>query len=77
MQAVVIHTAHLMPGVVHMKMRSLSPDPRVVAIARAYAWMEAMEGGKFQNLTQLAQAVGVDEGYVRRQMMEAWEKPIL
>jgi len=43
---------------------------RRIAIARAYAWMEAMDGGKFRTLTQLAQAVGVDEGYVRRQMSE-------
>ena len=49
-----------------------TPDPRAVAIARAHAWMEAMESGDFQNLTQLAQAVGVDEGYVRRRMTEAW-----
>jgi len=52
-----------------------APDSRAVAIARAHAWMEAMESGKFPTLTQLAQAVGVDEGYVRRQMMEAWENP--
>ncbi|NLH51013.1 MAG: recombinase family protein [Myxococcales bacterium] len=52
------------------------PDPRAVAIARAHAWMEAMEGGKFQSLTQLAQAVGVDEGYVRRQLLDMWEHPI-
>ena len=55
---------------------SLPPDPRAVAIARAHAWMEAMESGKFSNLSDLAQAVGVDEGYVRRQMMEVWENPI-
>ena len=53
------------------------PDPRAVAIARAHAWMEAMESGKFQSLTQLAQAIGVDDGYVRRRMMEVWENPIL
>jgi len=46
------------------------PDPRAVAIARAHAWMEAMESGQFRTLSQLAQAVGVDDGYVRRQMME-------
>ena len=51
--------------------------PRAVAIARAHAWMEAMESGKFRTLTQLAQAVGVDEGYVRRQLMEVWDKPVL
>ena len=48
----------------------MNPHPRAVAIARAHAWMEAMEGGKFRTLSQLARAVGVDEGYVRRQMME-------
>jgi len=47
-----------------------APDPRAVAIARAHAWMEAIESGEFQTLTQLAQAVGVDEGYVRRLMSE-------
>ena len=52
------------------------PDPRTVAIARAHAWMEAMESGQFRTLTQLAQAVGVDEGYVRRQMIEVWNGTI-
>ena len=47
-------------------------DPRAVAIARAHAWMEAMESGKFKNLTQLAQAVGVDEGYVRKRLLDIW-----
>ncbi len=49
------------------------PDPRAVAIAKAHAWMEAMESGQFQNLSELAQAVGVDEGYVRRQLMAIWK----
>ena len=49
------------------------PAPRAVAIARAHAWMEAMESGRFKNLSELAQAVGVDEGYVRRQLMDCWE----
>ncbi len=53
-----------------------APDPHAVAIARAHAWMEAMEGGKFRNLTQLAKAVGVDEGYMRRQMVEMWVNSI-
>ena len=52
-----------------------APDPRAVAIARAHAWMEAMESGQFRNLSELAQAAGVDEGYVRRQMVNVLEKP--
>ena len=48
------------------------PAPRAVAIARAHAWMEAMESGQFRTLTQLAREVGVDEGYVRRQMIDIW-----
>jgi len=47
------------------------PDPRAVAIARAHVWMEAIESGQFRTLTQLAQAVGVDEGYVRREISSA------
>lgn len=42
----------------------------------AYAWMEAMESGKFRNLSELAGKVGVDEEYARRQLMEKWEHPI-
>ena len=37
--------------------------------------MEAMEGGEFRNLSDLAQAIGVDEGYVRKQMIEVWKNP--
>ena len=48
-----------------------SPDHRAVAVARAHAWMEAMESGQFRNLSELAQAVGVDEGYVRRQLADS------
>ena len=60
----------LMLGYSHINLSRATP--RAVAIARAHAWMEAMESGKFRNLTQLAQAVGVDEGYVRRQLTNSW-----
>ena len=47
------------------------PDPRAVAIARAHAWMEAMESGRFRNLSELAQAIGVDESFIRREIAAA------
>ncbi len=53
-----------------------APDPRAVAIARAHAWMEAMENGQFHTITELAETVGIDEGYIRRQLTEVWDNPI-
>jgi len=45
-----------------------TPDPRAVAIARAHAWMEAMEGGKFKGIGGVAKAVEIDEAFIRRQL---------
>ena len=38
----------------------------VVAVARAHAWLEALEEGRYANVAALAEAVGLDPSYVRR-----------
>ena len=40
--------------------------PLAVAIARAHRWQELLRRGKFQSISHLAEAVGIDRGYVRR-----------
>jgi hypothetical protein len=38
----------------------------VVAVARAHAWLDALEEGRYANVAALAEAVGFDPSYVRR-----------
>jgi len=40
--------------------------PLAVAMARAHRWEELLEHGKFRSINELADAVGVDRGYVGR-----------
>jgi hypothetical protein len=38
----------------------------IVAVARAHAWLDALEEGRYANVAALAEAVGCDPSYVRR-----------
>ena len=40
--------------------------PLAVAVARAHRWEELLEQGRFSSINELADAVGVDRGYVGR-----------
>ncbi len=40
--------------------------PILVSIARAYRWQKMIDEGKFKNIAELAQAVGVDSGAIAR-----------
>jgi hypothetical protein len=43
-----------------------SGDPLVLAIARAHRWKELLEIGRYADITELAQAMGVNASYVGR-----------
>ena len=43
-----------------------SDDPLVLAIARAHRWKELLEIGRYADITELAQAMGVNASYVGR-----------
>jgi len=40
--------------------------PLAVAIARAHRWQELLRRGRFKSISELAETVGTDRGYVRR-----------
>ena len=40
--------------------------PLAVAMARAHRWMDLLDRGSFGSINELAEAVGVDRGYVGR-----------
>jgi len=40
--------------------------PLAVAIARAHRWQELLSRRRFKSISELAEAVGTDRGYVRR-----------
>ena len=47
------------------------------AIARAFAWQEALESGKVASISELATAEGVDESFLRRQLSLALMEPMI
>ena len=49
--------------------QSASPNAQralVVAVARAHAWLDALEDHRYANVAALAEVVGFDPSYVRR-----------
>jgi hypothetical protein len=40
----------------------------VIAVARAHAWLDALEDGRYANVAALAEAVGADPSFVRRML---------
>lgn len=45
------------------------------AIAKAFAWQEALESGKVARISELATAEGIDESFLRRQLPLALLEP--
>jgi len=43
-----------------------SGDPLILAIARAHRWKELLEIGRYADITELAQTMGVNASYVGR-----------
>lgn len=44
----------------------VSPDPVLVALARAWQWQQWMREGRYSTVTHLAAAVGFEASYVAR-----------
>lgn len=40
----------------------------VIAVARAHAWLDALEDGRYANVAALAEAIGTDPSFVRRML---------
>ena len=40
----------------------------IVAVARAHAWLDSLEEGRYANVAALAEAVGTDPSFVRRML---------
>ena len=40
----------------------------VIAVARAHAWLDALEDGRYPNVAALAEAIGTDPSFVRRML---------
>ena len=43
-------------------------EPLVEAIAKAHRWQEKLEAGKYADITDLAEALGLDRSYVSRML---------
>ena len=46
--------------------RAKAQAPLVLALARAYAWQEMIESGRYDSVGELSAALGADRCYVRR-----------
>ncbi len=57
--------------------RSKSPtqEPLLTALARAFHWQELLDSGRYQSVTELAEALGGDRSYVGRIMRLALLAP--
>ncbi|MBN1458348.1 MAG: hypothetical protein JXA57_02345 [Armatimonadetes bacterium] len=58
----------IVPGGLPGSPTSKSPtqEPLVTALARAFHWQDLIETGRYQSITELAEALGVDRSYVGR-----------
>ncbi len=45
---------------------SMPQEPLITALARAFAWQELIDSGRYSSIAALAEALGVDRCYVRR-----------
>ena len=59
---IVFQTAHQ----ADLATRAAAQRPLVIAIARAWRWLELLEEGRFGSVAELAEAVGTDPSFVRR-----------
>jgi hypothetical protein len=58
----------VLPAGSGQRKRGESPicKPLAIAIARAHRWQELLSRRRFKSISELAEAVGTDRGYVRR-----------
>lgn len=49
--------------------------PVLLSIARAFRWQKMIDEGKFKNIAELAQAVGIDSGAIARTIRLALLSP--
>jgi hypothetical protein len=49
----------------------------IIAVARAHAWLDALEDGRYANVAALAEAVGFDPSYVRRVLNLTLLSPVM
>ncbi len=55
--------------------RSPTQEPLLTALARAFYWQELVDSGRYQSVTELAEALGGDRSYVGRIMRLAQLAP--
>ncbi len=48
--------------------KSRAQEPLLTALARAFHWQELIDSGQYATITNLAEALGVDRGYVSRML---------
>ena len=66
----------IMPPADYRPSEDQSQDPHILrAIGRAWGWRRRMEAGEFATVRELAEAVGLAERYVSRQLRLAWLAP--
>ena len=65
-----------MPPADQRPSEDLRQDPHILrAIGRAWAWRRRMEAGEFATIQELAEAVGLAERHVSRQLRLAYLAP--
>jgi hypothetical protein len=66
----------IMPPADYLPSEDQTQDPHILrAIGRAWAWRRRMEAGEFRTVHDLAQAVGLSERQVSRQLRLAYVAP--
>lgn len=65
-----------MPPADYRPSEDLTQDPHILrAIGRAWGWRRRMEAGEFATIQELAEAVGLAERHVSRQLRLAYLAP--
>jgi len=66
----------ILPPVEHGPSTDETQDPHILrAIGRAWSWRRRMEAGEFATIQELAEAVGLAERHVSRQLRLAYLAP--
>ena len=66
----------IMPPADYRRSEDLAQDPHILrAIGRAWAWRRRMDAGEFATIQELAEAVGLAERHVSRQLRLAYLAP--
>ena len=68
----------IMPPVDYLPSADRIQDPHILrAIGRAWGWRRRMESGEFTTIQELAEAVGLAERHVSRQLRLAYLAPVV